>query len=119
MANRYESRSGMNNSYGNGRKTRTYQSGPTYSGTRHTKSDTYYGGKGKPDGPGHGHKVKAGRYDLQPQAQFERGAKPRRHLVRAEAEEEEQALVGLTHTDTVPVEFLDRHRLVRPGGAVR
>ena len=61
MANRYESRSGMNNSYGNGRKTRTYQSGPTYSGTRHTKSDTYYGGKGKPDGPGHGHKVKAGR----------------------------------------------------------
>ncbi|MEV0712769.1 hypothetical protein [Nocardia aurea] len=60
MAKPYESRSGMKNTYSNGSKTRTYQSGPTYSNTRHTKSDTYSGGQKKADGRGHGHKVKAG-----------------------------------------------------------
>jgi len=60
MANRYESRSGKRTTYGNGSKTNSYLSGPSYSSTRNPKSDTYFGGRGKPDGPGHGHKVKAG-----------------------------------------------------------
>ncbi|UNN05218.1 hypothetical protein [Rhodococcus opacus] len=63
MANPYESRSGMRNTYGkDGSKTRTYQSGPTYSNTRHTKTDIYSGGTkyGGTNGK-HGHKVKAGR----------------------------------------------------------
>jgi hypothetical protein len=56
MANPYESRSGMQNSYSGGSKQRSYLSGPSYSGTRTPKTDIY----SRNGGPGHGHKVKTG-----------------------------------------------------------
>lgn len=48
-------KSNKSTSYGNGSKTNSYN---TSMGSR--KNDTYSGGQGRPDGPGHGHRVTTG-----------------------------------------------------------
>lgn len=54
--NPFAPQSGKRTSYGSGSKTASWS---VPGGRRH---DTYWGGKGRPDGPGHGHRVRVGGY---------------------------------------------------------
>lgn len=64
--NRFSPQSGKRTSYGYGSKTNSWN---VPGGHRH---DTYWGGKGRADGPGHGHRVRVNSYGSKPITTYKR-----------------------------------------------